>query len=346
MVSQKITITGVGMAVPERVVPNSEIAAAFGHEGSWIEERTGIRQRRFAAPGDSASSLGLEASKEAIASAGIDPATIDAVIVGTSTPDYLFPPTAVLLQDALGIPSPAAFDLEAACSGYTYGLAAAVGLIAAGASKRALVVGVDLLSRHLDLEDSVTAPLFGDGAGATIVEEREEADPIVLKVGSDGSHVDEVLIPGGGSKLSPAPPEQMAVQSNAHYIHMSGREVYRQAVRTMSRVAADLGAKECDLLIAHQANRRILVDCAKILGLEERQVFVNIEKYGNTSAASVPIAIYEAWHAGRISPGDRVALLGFGAGYTWAGASLTWVLPKVQNAEVAEISSELTEVRS
>lgn len=340
--AQRITITGSGMAVPERVVPNSEIAGRLGHDANWIEDRTGIRERRFAAPGDSASSLGLEASKGAIASAGIDPATIDAVIVATSTPDYLFPPTAVLIQDALGIPSPAAFDLEAACSGYTYGFAIATGLIAAGAVKRALIVGVDLLSRHIDLEDSVTAPLFGDGAGATIVEARPETDPVVLRLGSDGSHVDEVLIPGGGSKL---PPADMAIERNAHCIHMTGREVYRQAVRTMTRVAKDLGVKECDLLIAHQANRRILVDCAQILGLEDQQVFMNIERYGNTSAASVPIAIYEAWHAGRMSPGDRIALLGFGAGYTWAGASLTWVLPKVENPDSSEFSSQLTEVR-
>lgn len=322
---QKMSITGLGKALPERVVTNAEIGERLGVAPDWIEGRTGIRERRFAGPDDSASSLGISAGRAALAAAGVEAGSVDAVIVATCTPDYVFPPCATIVQDALGIPKTAgAFDLSAACSGFVYALAVAGGLLHAGTSRRALVIGVDLLSRHLNLDDPVTAPLFGDGAGAVVVEAGEGAGPITFELGSDGSCGEHVIIPRSGSRLSVEDAQDLAC------IKMTGRDVYRHAVKTMTAQGGRLGAGGFDLLVAHQANRRILNECATQLGIDPEKVFVNIEKYGNTSAGSVPLALTEAWEQGMLTPGDRVLLLAFGAGYTWGGALMQWSLPAPQ----------------
>lgn len=334
--SQKAAITGLGKALPERVVTNAEIGDRLGVSTDWIQGRTGIRERRFAGPGDSASSLGLEAGRRAIETASLQPGDIDSVIVATCTPDYIFPPCASIIQDALGIPKTAgAFDLNAACSGFVYALAVGSGLLNTGTARRALVIGVDLLSRHLNLDDKVTAPLFGDGAGAVVLEAGEAAGPVVFELGSDGSCGDHVMIPGSGSRLSAGLAEELAC------IKMTGRDVYRNAVKTMTGQGGRLGAGGFDLLVAHQANRRILIECAAQLGIEEEKVFVNIEKYGNTSAASVPLALTEAWEQNRLAPGDKVMLLAFGAGYTWGGALMEWTLPAQKGeAEPSDVTGE------
>lgn len=321
--SQVAAITGLGKALPERVVTNKEIGERLNVGPEWIEGRTGIQERRFAGPQDSASSLGLAAGRRAIASGGFQPDQIDAVIVATCTPDYIFPPCATIIQDALGIPKTAgAFDLSAACSGFVYALAVASGLLNTGVARRALVIGVDLLSRHLNLDDPVTAPLFGDGAGAVVVEAGDQAHPVAFELGSDGSCGEHVIIRGSGSRLSADQAEELAC------IKMTGRDVYRNAVKTMTAQGGRLGADGFDLLVAHQANRRILNECAAQLGVDEAKVFVNIEKYGNTSAASVPLALTEAWEQNRLEPGNRVLLLAFGAGYTWGGALMHWTLDR------------------
>lgn len=318
-----LVVGGIGKAAPDRVVSNDEIAKRIGVSPEWIEARTGIRERRFAEPGESASSLGAAAARRALSSGG-GGGDIDAVIVATSTPDYPFPPTAAIIQHELGIKRAAAFDVGAACAGFIYGLAAGAGMIAGGFARRTLVIGVDLLSRHLDLDDPTTAPLFGDGAAAVILEEAPGGPPLLMAMGSDGSGETDVYIPGGGSRT---PPAAESFAEGLHFIRMSGREVYRQAVRIMTRLGVELGAEACDLVVAHQANRRILAEVAGQLGVPPEKFFVNIERYGNTSAASVPLALTEAWEQGRLTPGDRVVLLGLGAGYTWGGAVLTWTLP-------------------
>ncbi|MGI8427089.1 MAG: 3-oxoacyl-ACP synthase III family protein [Actinomycetota bacterium] len=317
-----VSIIGLGKALPSRVVLNLEIEERLGLNPGWIESRTGIRERRMASPDDSAASLGLEAARGAIANSGTPAESIDTVIVATCTPDYVFPPCATIIQSALGIPTSAgAFDLSAACSGFVYALNVAAGLAAAGTARTILIVGVDLLSRHLNLDDPVTAPLFGDGAGAVLVTADENAAPIRFEMGSDGSGAEQVIVPGSGSRLATDPAALACIR-------MTGRDVYRNAVRTMTAQGARLGADGFDLLVAHQANRRILDECAAQLGIESEKVFMNIEKYGNTSAGSVPIALCEAWEQGRLSPGDRLLILAFGAGFTWGGALMRWTMAK------------------
>lgn len=336
-----IVVGGVGKAVPDRVVSNEEIAERLGVSPEWIEVRTGIRERRFADPGESASSLGVAAARRAIQTGGPGE-DIDAVIVATSTPDYPFPPTATIVQHALRIEAAAAFDVGAACAGFLYGLAASAGLIAVGFARRVLLIGVDLLSRHVNLDDPTTAPLFGDGAAAVILESAQGGPPLVMSMGSDGSGETDVCIPGGGSRT---PTGRDTFMEGLHFVRMSGREVYRQAVRIMTRLGVELGAEACDLVVAHQANRRILAEVAGQLDVPHEKFFVNIERYGNTSAASIPLALTEAWEQGRLSPEDRVMLLGLGAGYTWGGAVFTWTLP-LADGEPSKESLLLTEMKT
>ena len=317
-----IRITGVGRALPERVVTNEEIAAHLGVEPSWIEVRTGIRERRFAAPGQSASTLGADAARAALATAGLSPGDLDLIVAATVTADYNFPPTSAVIQDALGAGTIPCFDLNAACSGFIYALKVADGLAGPGMA-RILLVGAEVLSRFTDPEDSMTAPLFGDGAGAVVLEWDPSARSIQYELGADGGGGKHVLVPAGGGR---APATAATVEDRQHFIHMAGREVYRHAVLRMSTVGRSLGAAGFDLLIAHQANQRILKECAERIGISMDKVFVNIDRYGNTSAASIPIAMCEAWEAGRLRPDMRLLLLAFGAGFTWAGALLDWTL--------------------
>jgi 3-oxoacyl-[acyl-carrier-protein] synthase-3 len=331
-------ITGIGRALPERVVTNHELAERLGVDEHWIESRTGIRERHVAGAGESTSSLAAAAAREAIAHSGHTADDIDLVIVGTATPDYLFPSTACLVQNALGAQNAGAFDLQAACSGFIYGLSVASSMIASGAINRAVVAGAEVLTRFLDLEDPVTAPLFGDGAGAVVIEAADEAEPMEFLLGADGAGGPNVILPAGGS-TNPATRE--TVDAGKHFIHMAGRDVFKNAVRRMSEAGAKLGAKGFDILIAHQANARILVETAEKLGVDMEKVFLNIDKTGNTSAASIPVAMHDAWTIGRLDKGNRLLLLAFGAGYTWAGARLTWRI----TSPVATAEKELTQAR-
>ncbi len=329
-----ISIRGIGMAVPERVVSNAEIAQRLGVDPSWIESRTGILERRYVGPEESSSTLGARAARQALERSGISANQIDVIIAATCTPDHQFPSTACLIQHDLGADSAGAFDLSAACSGFIYSLAVGAGLAGGGGARRVLVVGVDILSRHINFDDPITAPLFGDGAGAVVLESDEAAEPLRFSLGADGGGGEQVLIPAGGSRL---PASIETVSQRLHCIQMQGREVYRSAVRTMSALGAELVGEGFELMVAHQANRRILVDCASCLGVDMSKVFVNIDRYGNTSGASIPLALCEAWESGRLDEGDRVLMLAFGGGYTWGGALLRWTLPAPDRRKTVKV---------
>ncbi|MDQ4149734.1 MAG: ketoacyl-ACP synthase III [Actinomycetota bacterium] len=334
----RVTITGLGKAVPDRIVPNSELAERIGKSAEWMEIRTGIKERRYVSDDESTSSLGTRAALDALSVSGIEPEEVSLVVVATSTPDYRIPGTASIIQDAIGARSAGAFDVNAACSGFVYGLAVAASMVGSGASGPALVIGADVLSRHINFEDPLTAPLFGDGAGAVVVEADPEAEAMQFQLGSDGSGLHQVLIPRGGSRLTPD-------DANAPLrdkIKMSGREVFRNAVRIMTELGMAFGPDSFDLLVAHQANRRILDECAGQLGVDRSKVFMNIERYGNTSAASIPVALQEAWETGKLQSGYRLLMLAFGAGYTWAGAALRWKLPSPVSDEEAGAESLAT----
>ncbi|MGH2705021.1 MAG: beta-ketoacyl-ACP synthase III [Actinomycetota bacterium] len=319
-----VKITGIGIAVPDRVVTNDEIAQRLGVDPAWIEVRTGIRERRHVGPDESTSTLGARAAEAALACAGRTADEVDVLIVGTCTSDYVFPSTATVIQQAIGAHSAGAFDLGAACSGFIYSLAVGAGLTRGGGAGRVLVVGVDVLSRFTNLDDPITAPLFGDGAGAVMLEADESATPMTFDLRADGSGEDKVLIPAGGARR---PATHETVDQRLHTIHMQGREVYRSAVRQMTALGVRLGADGFDLLIAHQANKRIIDETAAHLGVPQEKIYLNIDRYGNTSAASIPIGMHEAWETGRLKPGDRLLLIAFGAGYTYAGAVVPWTLP-------------------
>jgi 3-oxoacyl-[acyl-carrier-protein] synthase III len=320
----KVSITGLGKAVPERIVPNSELAPRLGVTPAWIEARTGIQERRYASRNDSASSLGAAAARQALDVSGVQPEDLSMIVVATCTPDYRLPGSASIIQHELGATRAGAFDVGAACSGFIYALAVGSGLVTAGGGGPALIIGVDLLTRHINFDDAMTAPLFGDGAGAVVIQADPEAEPIRFELGSDGSGFHHVLVPTGGSRLSP---DGKPYDPKLDVIKMSGREVFRNAVRLMTELAGRFGRESFDLLVAHQANRRILDEAATQLRIDPSKIYMNIQRYGNTSAASIPLALCEAWESGRLRPDDRLLMLAFGAGYTWGGAALRWTLP-------------------
>jgi 3-oxoacyl-[acyl-carrier-protein] synthase-3 len=320
----RVSIRGLGKAVPDRVVTNAEIAERLRVDPDWIESRTGIRERRFAGPGESTATLGTAAARQALERAGLEPSDIDCVVVGTCSPEHQFPSTACVIAHTLGMTTAPAFDISAACSGFVYSLAVGASLTASVGARRVLVIGADALSKNLNFDDPVTSPLFGDGAGAAVIEADDGAEPMRFSLGADGAGGEQVFIAAGGNR-QPSTPETLA--QNLHCIKMFGREVYRSAVRTMASLGAEMGAGGFDLLIAHQANKRILVDCAAALGIDLSKVYLNIDRYGNTSGASIPVAICEAWESGLLTPGDRLLLLAFGGGYTWGGAMIRWNLP-------------------
>jgi 3-oxoacyl-[acyl-carrier-protein] synthase-3 len=333
----RVAITGVGKAVPERVVTNEELSPLVGVSPEWIETRTGILERRYASSEDSASSLGVRAAREAMAVAHVEPTDISTIITATCTPDYLLPATSNIIQNALGAKNAASFDLAAACSGFVYSLAIGASLIDSGASRRVLIVGVDLLSRHLDVSDPLTAPLFGDAAAAVVLEADDSTEPMRIELGSDGSGMLQVTIPGGGSKLSEDGPQD----PSRLLIKMAGREVFRNAVRVMSDLGNRFGTDSFDIVVAHQANRRILIECADQMHISRDKVYVNIQRYGNTSAASIPLALCEAWEEGKLTAGDRLLMLAFGAGYTWGAAAMKWTLPSPGPADQKASADEL-----
>ncbi len=320
-------ITGWGMYVPERVLTNADLEKMVDTSDEWITERTGIKERRIAAEDEAASDMAVPAARQALERAGVDPIDIDLVLVATSTPDMLFPTTAALVARDLGATRAAAYDILAACSGFIYGLAQAYGAVSSGVSKKVLVVGSEALSKIVDWGDRGTCILFGDGAGAAVVEEVGEGGFLGFELGADGSGGDDLYIAGGGSR-NPASAETVAKEM--HLIRMKGQEVFRFATRVMVSSAANLLAEcevtvdDVDLYVPHQANKRIIDHAAKDLGLPPEKVFLNIDRYGNTSAASIPIGLAEAVEQGSLTPGTNVLMSAVGGGFTWGSAFMTW----------------------
>jgi len=321
-----VGILGTGKYVPERRLTNRDLEQMVDTNDEWIVTRTGIRERRIADAAQATSDLAYEASVRALAAAGLTADQIDLIIVATITPDMFFPSTACLLQDRLGAKQSAAFDLSAACSGFIYGLATANGFIQSGLYRRILVVGAETLSRITDYTDRNTCILFGDGAGAVVVGEVPEGRGFrSFVLGADGSGGELLRICGGGSRM---PSDAQTVADKRHYLEMNGRDVFKFAVRVMGSAAeealakAGLGKSDIDLLVPHQANIRIVQSALERLGLSADKAMVNLDRYGNVSAASIPLALAEAVEEGRAKEGDRLVLVGFGGGLTWGSTVL------------------------
>jgi 3-oxoacyl-[acyl-carrier-protein] synthase-3 len=321
------TIRGWGMYVPERVMTNHDLEKLVDTSDEWITDRTGIKERRIAAPDETASSMGIEAARRALERAEMGPEDIDLVLVGTATPDYQFPATACIVQDTLGI-SGGACDIEAGCTSFMYALASASAFVSTGIHRNVLVVGSEVLSRIVDWTDRSTCVLFGDGAGAVVVSAgvHAEFDPQWV-LGSDGSGGPALYLPAGGSRM---PSSSETVANGLHFIRMAGPEVFRFATRAVADATlqvlgkAGIGVDEIDLFIPHQANRRIIDSAVRRIGISQDRVFLNLDKYGNTSSASIPIALCEADEQGRLRAGDTVVMVGFGAGLTWGAGVIQW----------------------
>ena len=321
-------ITGWGMYAPSRVMTNDELATLVDTSDEWIVSRTGIRERRVAADGETTTMLSVNAARDALAVAGLDPAELDLVIVATCTPDYPLPATSVLVATELGATRAAGFDLQAACSGFLYGIASGTSFVRSGMYRNVLVIGVEILSRFLDWSDRSTCVLFGDGAGAVLLQASDQPGGMLgVDLFSDGAGCQAIIVPAGGS-INPASHE--TVDARQHTIRMLGSDVYKYATRQMGESAlaalrqAGLTVDDVDQFVFHQANLRIINSVQKQFGIPDAKTFVNIEKYGNTSAASVPMALVEAVASGRIKQGDRVLMVAFGAGYTAGGAVIEW----------------------
>jgi 3-oxoacyl-[acyl-carrier-protein] synthase III len=325
--SRNSAITGWGMYVPERVLTNADFEHMVDTSDEWITSRTGIKARHIAGPGESSSTLSIAAARQALERAGLQATDLDLIIVATVTMDYPFPSTANLVQHALGARC-GAFDMQAACSGFLYGLSLAHQYIAAGAGKHILIIGVEVLSRVVDYTDRQTCVLFGDGAGAVILSASDEPGGLLgFTMGSDGAAPERLWIPVGGSV---EPLTEEAIRERRQYIQMQGSEVFKFATRIMGTAMeealanAGMTAGDMDLFIPHQANLRIIEAASKRLNLPPEKVFVNIENYGNTSAAAIPIALCEAIDQGRVYPGAHLGMVAFGAGLTWAAAVVKW----------------------
>lgn len=337
-----VAITGVGYHVPERVMVNSEFEATLETSDEWIRKATGIRERRLAPPEHAMSDLGIPAARQALAHAALEPTDIDLVICATSTPDMLMPSTAALISHGIGATRAAAFDLEAACSGFVYGVVVAQQFIASGMYRHVLVVGGDLLSKFLNWEDRNTAVLFGDGAGAAVLSRSDEPGVVASMLGADGSGAEFITIPVG----SRTPPSG---EKGLHCVHMKGREVYKWAVeivpKTILEITDKAGTTPADLdhIILHQANLRIMDAALKRLGLGPEKMIVNVDRMANTSAGTVPIALAEAAEAGRFKKGETICLVGFGSGLTWASAIVRWTavapVPRVAAPALAEATT-------
>ncbi len=342
-------IAGWGKAVPDKVLTNADLEQMVDTSDEWIVTRTGIRERRIAPEGVNTSTLSVQAAKAALAKAGLIPADIDLIIVATSSPDHLLPAVSSEIQYQLGA-NCGAFTLVAGCTGFVYALVTAQQFIAAGAYRTILVIGAEIISRHVDWTDRNTCVLFGDGAGAVVVQASDEPTGLLsFELGSDGEGAQHLMMPLGTAN----PPTREILDKKYQYIHMNGREVFKFATRTLARSAAEtigrsgLSIHDIDLLIPHQANARIIELAARQLGIPEEKVFVNIDKYGNTSAASVPIALCEAIEEGRVKEGDKLVLVAFGAGLTWASAvvqfglsdrpiTLSWLAAPTRTVRLAQ----------
>jgi len=329
--SRYAAIIGWGMAVPEQVVTNADLAQRIDTSDEWIRSRTGIAERRVAGPGVFTSTLATIAGREAMERAGVSPADIDMVIVATCTPDRPFPATACAVQANLGITRAPAFDIAAACSGFVYGISVATGMIKSGMSRRLLLIAADIFTHLIDWDDRNTCVLFGDGAGAVVLQATDERLGLLSTlIGAAGEGETMMAVDAGGTRM-PATPDILA--QGRQYVYMNGREIFKHAVREMCDSAmralgeAGLSLSDISLIIPHQANVRIIEAVTKRLELPAERVVVNIDRYGNTSAASIPIALYEAVQQGRVKDGDYLLLTAFGGGLTWGSAVIRWGRP-------------------
>jgi 3-oxoacyl-[acyl-carrier-protein] synthase III len=316
-----VSITGLGAYVPDRIVTNDELSKLVETSDEWIVERTGIHERRIAAPEQALSDLALPAARDALEAAGLDASDLDLIIVATVTPDMMFPTTSALMADALGAPDAAAYDLLAGCTGFMYALAQAYGMVAAGLSHRALVIGGDVLSRILDWTDRSTVVLFGDGAGAVVLEQVDRGGFLGFELGADGAGGIHLALPGSGSRIDDG--------ANG-LVTMNGREVFKFATRVLVSSAetllerCGLTTADVDVYVPHQANVRIIEHATKRLGIPEDRVVLNVDRYGNTSSGSIPLALAEAQTDGRLKEGGLVLMTGMGAGLTWGSTLIHW----------------------
>ena len=320
---QRISITGLGAYAPKRVLTNDELSTLVDTSDEWIMERTGIRERRIAAPEEAFTDLALPAAKAALAQAGVDGRDIDLLLCATVTPDMMFPTSSAILADTLGASEAGAYDLLAGCTGFMYALAQAYGMMAAGLSERALVVGGDVLSRILDWTDRSTLVLFGDGAGAVVLEKVESGGFLGFELGADGGGGIHLSLPGSGSR-------RIDDASANGFVHMNGREVFKFATRVLVSSAQDLleecgvSVEDVDVYVPHQANARIMKHAQERLGIPRERMVVNVDRYGNTSSGSIPLALAEAQEEGQLKKGDLVLMTGMGAGLTWGSALMEW----------------------
>ena len=317
------TITGLGAYAPERVITNDELSQLVETSDEWIIERTGIRERRIAADEQALSDICLPAARTALSQAGLDGKDLDLIVVATVTPDMMFPSTSALLADRLGAADAAAYDLSAGCTGFMYALAQAYATVASGLSEKALVVGGDVLSRILDWSDRSTVVLFGDGAGAVVLEPSAEPGFLAFELGADGGGGEHLWLPGSGSRLFAEPDR---------FVKMNGREVFKFATRVLvdsAQAVLDqqgMRVEDVDVYVPHQANVRIIDHATKKLGIPSDRVVINVDRYGNTSSGSIPLALAEAQADGRLRAGSLVLMTGMGAGLTWGSALMRWTI--------------------
>jgi len=317
----RIGITGLGTNVPDRVMTNDELAQIVDTSDEWIRERTGIRERRFASDDEALTDIAMPAAVEALADAAVDASDVDLLICATVTPDMMFPTSSALLADTLGMPKAAAYDLLAGCTGFVYAIAQAYGMLASGLSRCALVVGGDVLSKILDWEDRSTLVLFGDGAGAVVMEPVDRGGFLGFELGADGAGGENLWYPGSGSRKFDNPEA---------LLKMNGREVFKFATRIMVHSAQELlpecgkSVEDVDVYIPHQANKRIIDYAIDKLGIPSEKTVVNVERYGNTSSGSIPLALADARVEGRLQEGALVLMTGMGAGLTWGSALIEW----------------------
>jgi 3-oxoacyl-[acyl-carrier-protein] synthase III len=326
----RASIIGIGSYLPERVLTNAELETLVDTSDEWIRTRTGISERRIVAEGQATSDLAAAALTAAISTAAIAAADIDLLVVGTSSPDMIFPATACLVQERLGLACPA-YDVNAACSGFVFALHAGVSAIESGRARCVAVVGADALTRHIDFTDRTTCVLFGDGAGAVILQASEDAGVLGIALGADGSGGDLLQVPAGGSAH---PMTHEALDARENFVAMNGNEVFRFAVKAIPRAtnealaASGLDVGDLDWLVPHQANQRIIQTVEQRLGIPHDRVFSHVDRVGNTSAGSIPLALDELYTSGRLAPGDLVGLVGFGAGLTWGAAVIRWTMER------------------
>ena len=324
---KKVGIIAVGKYLPKRILTNRDLEKMVDTSDEWITTRTGIKQRRIVAKGEAASDLAIKAARRALKKSGIKPQDIDLIIVATITPDMQFPATATLVQNKIGAKSAISFDLSAACAGFIYALIVAQQFVARGTCRNALVIGSEVLSSITDWQDRNTCVLFGDGAAAAVLAEVKSGGIISAYLGTDGSKTELLMVPAGGSRQ---PANRQTINKKLHYIKMEGNELFRMAVKLMLGAAqiaikrAGLEPKDIDLVIPHQANVRIIAAMIKRLGIPQEKVYLNIQRYGNMSSASLATALCEAVEEGRIKKGDYVLLDGFGAGLVWGACVIKW----------------------